>query len=173
MFLFQGYEGGDQREEALIENANNIGFPLMVKASAGGGGKGMRLVHEASDLAAHISTARSEALNAFGNDELILERALIAPRHIEIQIFADGCGNTLYLGERDCSIQRRHQKVIEIRRRLWMSNYANAWRGRRGCCKAVTWQLIATSNFTLEMNLQVEHPVTVSNGLDLVEWQLE
>ncbi|CAI4155276.1 Biotin carboxylase / Biotin carboxyl carrier protein [Alteromonas macleodii] len=181
-----GYEGGDQSEAALIENAKNIGFPLMVKASAGGGGKGMRLVHEASDLAAHISTARSEALNAFGNDELILERALIAPRHIEIQIFADGCGNTLYLGERDCSIQRRHQKVIEeapspfvdeqLRKRMGEAAVAAA----KACnyCGAGTVEFLVDSDkqfYFLEMNtrLQVEHPVTeLVTGLDLVEWQL-
>ncbi len=181
-----GYEGSDQSDEALIENAQNIGFPLMVKASAGGGGKGMRLVHEASDLAAHISTARSEALNAFGNDELILERALISPRHIEIQIFADDCGNTLYLGERDCSIQRRHQKVIEeapspfvdeqLRKRMGEAAVAAA----KACnyCGAGTVEFLVDSDkqfYFLEMNtrLQVEHPVTeLVTGLDLVEWQL-
>ena len=110
-----GYEGEDQSDATLIAKANEIGFPLMVKASAGGGGKGMRLIKEehSDDLAAQISMARSEAQSAFGSSELILERALIAPRHIEIQVFADQQGNTVYLGERDCSIQRRHQKVIE------------------------------------------------------------
>ncbi|MBT3135199.1 acetyl-CoA carboxylase biotin carboxylase subunit [Alteromonas sp. ALT199] len=181
-----GYEGSDQTDTTLIEKAKAIGFPLMVKASAGGGGKGMRLVHEADELAAQISTARSEALNAFGNDELILERALIAPRHIEIQIFADHNGNTVYLGERDCSVQRRHQKVIEeapspfvtdaLRKRMGEAAVAAA----KACqyCGAGTVEFLVDSDrqfYFLEMNtrLQVEHPVTeLVTGLDLVEWQL-
>ncbi|WP_334020863.1 acetyl/propionyl/methylcrotonyl-CoA carboxylase subunit alpha [Alteromonas sp. S015] len=181
-----GYEGSDQTNATLIEQANIIGFPLMVKASAGGGGKGMRLVHKAEELVAQISTARSEALNAFGCDELILERALIAPRHIEIQIFADHHGNTVYLGERDCSVQRRHQKVIEeapspfvdvaLRKRMGEAAVAAA----KACqyCGAGTVEFLVDSDkqfYFLEMNtrLQVEHPVTeLVTGLDLVEWQL-
>ncbi|MDY6884277.1 MAG: acetyl-CoA carboxylase biotin carboxylase subunit [Pseudomonadota bacterium] len=181
-----GYEGSDQTDITLIEKAKTIGFPLMVKASAGGGGKGMRLVHEADELAAQISTARSEALNAFGSDELILERALIAPRHIEIQIFADHHGNTIYLGERDCSVQRRHQKVIEeapspfvtdaLRKRMGEAAVAAA----KACqyCGAGTVEFLVDGDrqfYFLEMNtrLQVEHPVTeLVTGLDLVEWQL-
>ncbi len=108
-----GYEGDDQSDERLVSEAKRIGFPVMIKASAGGGGRGMRLVFEESELISQIKTARSEAKNAFGSGELILEKALIRPRHIEIQVFADKLGNGVYLGERDCSIQRRHQKVVE------------------------------------------------------------
>ncbi|WP_156506396.1 acetyl/propionyl/methylcrotonyl-CoA carboxylase subunit alpha, partial [Oleiphilus sp. HI0117] len=108
-----GYEGADQDIETLLKEAQTIGFPIMVKASAGGGGRGMRLVFEESELEAQIKTASSEAENAFGSGELILERAVIKPRHIEIQVFADKYGNAVYFGERDCSIQRRHQKVVE------------------------------------------------------------
>ena len=108
-----GYQDADQSDETLLTKAEAIGFPLMVKASAGGGGRGMRLVFEQSELAEAIRTARSEAESAFGSGELILERAVIEPRHIEIQVFADEHGNAVYLGERDCSIQRRHQKVVE------------------------------------------------------------
>ncbi|MEC8444364.1 MAG: biotin carboxylase N-terminal domain-containing protein, partial [Pseudomonadota bacterium] len=108
-----GYQDADQSDDTLLSKALEIGFPLMVKASAGGGGRGMRLVFEESELAEQIRTARSEAESAFGSGELILERAVIEPRHIEIQVFADEHGNAVYLGERDCSIQRRHQKVVE------------------------------------------------------------
>ncbi|MDX5300211.1 MAG: ATP-grasp domain-containing protein, partial [Gammaproteobacteria bacterium] len=108
-----GYQGADQSDERLYSEAQRIGTPLMIKASAGGGGRGMRLVHDLRDLSGELQRARSEALNAFGSDELILERAVIAPRHIEIQVFADKAGNTVYLGERDYSVQRRHQKVVE------------------------------------------------------------
>src|SRR3990167_9034689 len=108
-----GYEGAAQDDETLSREAGRIGYPLMIKASAGGGGRGMRLVHESSELLAQIRTARSEAQNAFGSGELILERAVIQPRHVEIQVFGDQHGNIVYLGERDCSVQRRHQKVVE------------------------------------------------------------
>ncbi len=108
-----GYQGNRQDDASLQEQAKCIGYPLMIKASAGGGGRGMRLVHDASQLLDALRTARSEAMNAFGSDELILERALIDPRHVEIQLFGDSHGQLIYLGERDCSIQRRHQKVIE------------------------------------------------------------
>jgi len=108
-----GYEGDQQEIEYLAEQAEKIGFPLMVKASAGGGGRGMRLVHQSADLLEALKTARSEAENAFGSGELIIEKAVIAPRHVEIQVFGDTHGNYVYLFERDCSIQRRHQKVVE------------------------------------------------------------
>ena len=108
-----GYEGAAQDDETLVREAERIGYPLMIKASAGGGGRGMRLVHQASELQEQIRTARSEAQNAFGSGELILERAVIRPRHVEIQVFGDQHGNIVYLGERDCSVQRRHQKVVE------------------------------------------------------------
>ena len=108
-----GYEGAEQQIEHLAQQAEKIGYPLMVKASAGGGGRGMRLVQQSSELLEALKTARSEAENAFGSGELILEKAVIAPRHVEIQIFGDMQGNHVYLFERDCSIQRRHQKVVE------------------------------------------------------------
>jgi geranyl-CoA carboxylase alpha subunit len=108
-----GYEGADQSDDVLKNSAIEIGMPVMLKASAGGGGRGMRLVTDANDLAELIKSARSEALNAFGSGELIIEKAVMQPRHIEIQVFADSFGNTVYLGERDCSVQRRHQKVVE------------------------------------------------------------
>jgi geranyl-CoA carboxylase alpha subunit len=181
-----GYQGADQDDSVLVAQANEIGFPIMVKASAGGGGRGMRLVFEAKDLLAQIKTARSEAENAFGSGELILERAVIEPRHIEIQVFADSHGNVVYLGERDCSIQRRHQKVVEeapspfvdeqLRQRMGKAAVDAAkschYRG------AGTVEFLVDSNkdfYFLEMNtrLQVEHPVTeLITGLDLVEWQL-
>ena len=181
-----GYEGSDQSDATLIAKAEEIGFPIMVKASAGGGGKGMRLVETIKDLPEQISTARSEARNAFGSDELILERALIAPRHIEIQIFADQFGHTLYLGERDCSIQRRHQKVIEeapspfvddaLRQRMGEAAVAAAKACNYSGAGTVEFLVDSDKHFYfLEMNtrLQVEHPVTeLVTGLDLVEWQL-
>ncbi|MFP6746625.1 MAG: biotin carboxylase N-terminal domain-containing protein, partial [Alphaproteobacteria bacterium] len=108
-----GYSGADQNDRVLLAEGEKIGFPMMVKAAAGGGGRGMRLVETAADLAAAISGARSEAENAFGSGELILEKAVAEARHVEFQIFADGHGHCLHLGERDCSIQRRHQKVVE------------------------------------------------------------
>ncbi len=181
-----GYQGADQDDAVLYEKALEVGFPLMVKASAGGGGRGMRLVFEEKELAEQIQTARSEAQGAFGSGELILERAVMEPRHIEIQVFADSHGNVVYLGERDCSIQRRHQKVVEeapspfvdqdLRERMGIAavNAAKScdYRG----AGTVEFLVDKDKNFYfLEMNtrLQVEHPVTeLITGLDLVEWQL-
>ena len=108
-----GYDDADQSEAAFIAAAANIGFPVMVKAAAGGGGRGMRLVGDAAGLPDALAAARSEAESAFGSGSLILEKAIVRPRHVEIQIFADRHGTTIHLGERDCSVQRRHQKVIE------------------------------------------------------------
>ena len=181
-----GYQGAEQSDQVLIEKAADVGFPIMVKASAGGGGRGMRLVTEQGELAAQIKTARSEALSAFGSGELILERAVLAPRHIEIQIFADSQGNTVYLGERDCSIQRRHQKVVEEAPSPFVDEGLRELMGQAAvsAAKACGYQGAGTVEFLvdsdknfyfLEMNtrLQVEHPVTeLITGLDLVEWQL-
>ena len=108
-----GYQGSAQDDSTLQREADAIGYPLMIKASAGGGGRGMRLVQHPEELLDNLHTARSEAKNAFGSGELILEQALIDPRHVEIQLFGDSHGHLIYLGERDCSIQRRHQKIIE------------------------------------------------------------
>ncbi len=181
-----GYEGADQSDETLLTAAGDIGFPLMVKAAAGGGGRGMRLVEDAAALPAALKSARSEALNAFGSDELILEKAIRRPRHVEVQVFADAQGNAIHLGERDCSVQRRHQKVIEeapcpvmteeLRQRM---GHAAVEAARSiGYLGAGTVEFLLGADgafYFLEMNtrLQVEHPVTeMITGLDLVALQI-
>lgn len=181
-----GYEGDRQDLEYLATQAEQIGFPIMVKASAGGGGRGMRLVQQSFELVEALHTARSEAENAFGSGELILEKAVIAPRHVEIQVFGDTHGNYVYLFERDCSIQRRHQKVVEeapcpvmtpeLRQQMGEAAVAAAKACAYVGAGTVEFLLDASGEFYfLEMNtrLQVEHPVTeLITGLDLVEWQL-
>ena len=182
-----GYQGSAQDDTTLQQQAERIGYPLMIKASAGGGGRGMRLVHHPKDLLNNLHTARSEAKNAFGSDELILEQALIDPRHVEIQLFGDSHGNLIYLGERDCSIQRRHQKVIEEAPCPVMTPALRQAMGEAAlkAGRAVNYVGAGTVEFLLdrhgqfyflEMNtrLQVEHPVTeLITGLDLVDWQLQ
>jgi geranyl-CoA carboxylase alpha subunit len=181
-----GYQGEHQDDATLLTKAKEVGLPLMIKASAGGGGRGMRLVDDELKLADELNAARSEAKNAFGCDEVILERAVIEPRHIEIQIFADQHGNVIHLGERDCSIQRRHQKVVEESPSPFVDPDLRARMGQAAvnAAKACDYVGAGTVEFLvdsdknfyfLEMNtrLQVEHPVTeMVTGLDLVELQL-
>lgn len=181
-----GYQGDDQSESRLLAEAEQIGFPVMIKATAGGGGRGMRLVHSAKEFPDLLRSAQSEAQNAFGDPEVILERAILEPRHIEIQIFADRHGNAIHLGERDCSVQRRHQKVIEEAPSPAVDGELRARMGATAVAavKAIRYEGAGTLEFLLdqqghfffmEMNtrLQVEHPVTEAiTGLDLVELQL-
>ena len=181
-----GYGGADQSDERLRQEAAHIGYPLMVKAAAGGGGKGMRLVTEAAHLDAALVSARHEALQAFGADELILERAILVPRHVEIQIVGDERGNIIHLGERECSIQRRHQKVLEETPSPALTAVLRQEMGETAvsAAKAVNYTNVGTVEFLLdetgdfyflEMNtrLQVEHPVTeMVTGIDLVAWQI-
>lgn len=183
--LVPGYHGQDQDDSLLAREADRIGYPVLVKASAGGGGKGMRVVRAASELAPAIAGARREAKAAFGDDSLLIEKYLDHPRHVEMQVFGDTHGNYVHLFERDCSLQRRHQKVIEeapapalpdaVRRKLGEAAVAAA--------RAVDYVGAGTVEFLyqdgefyfIEMNtrLQVEHPVTeMITGQDLVEWQL-
>ncbi|WP_418130361.1 acetyl-CoA carboxylase biotin carboxylase subunit [Variovorax sp. 375MFSha3.1] len=181
-----GYQGEDQSEKTLAAEAARIGWPVMIKATAGGGGRGMRLVTSAANFAEQLRSAQSEALNAFGDATVILERAIVAPRHVEVQVFADRHGNAIHLGERDCSVQRRHQKVVEEAPSPAVSQ---ALRERMGAtavtaAKAIAYEGAGTLEFLLdaegqywfmEMNtrLQVEHPVTEAvTGLDLVDLQL-
>ena len=184
--LVPGYHGDDQSPELLAAEAAKIGFPVLIKASAGGGGKGMRVVESAEKFADALAGAKREAKASFADDHVLVEKYLTRPRHIEIQVFADGQGNCLYLFERDCSIQRRHQKVIEEApapnidpaRRKQMGEAAVAAARAIGYQGAGTVEFIADQDgtfFFMEMNtrLQVEHPVTEAiTGQDLVEWQL-
>ena len=172
--------------DAILAEAKRIGFPLMLKAAAGGGGKGLRLVHKPEELEASVARARSEAMSAFSDDSLYIERAIVKPRHIEIQVLADGHGNAVHLFERECSIQRRHQKIIEespspfvtpeLRER--MGALAVALVKKVGYVNAGTLEFLVDENrepYFLEMNtrLQVEHPITeMVTGIDLVKMQI-
>jgi 3-methylcrotonyl-CoA carboxylase alpha subunit len=184
--LVPGYHGDDQSPALLAKEAADIGFPVLIKASAGGGGKGMRVVEAADKFDSALEGAKREAKASFADDHVLIEKYLTRPRHIEIQVFADGHGECVYLFERDCSIQRRHQKVIEEApapnmdpaRRKAMGEAAVAAAKAIGYVGAGTVEFIANQDGTfyfMEMNtrLQVEHPVTEAiTGQDLVEWQL-
>lgn len=180
-----GYAGDDQSDERFAAEAARIGTPLMVKAVAGGGGRGMRLVTDLAQLPAALAGARSEALGGFGCGDLLIERALMQPRHVEVQIFSDAHGGCIHLGERDCSVQRRHQKIIEespspavdaaLRERMGACAVALAQAAGYVGAGTVEFLLDGAEFFLMEMNtrLQVEHPVTEAlTGLDLVEWQI-
>ncbi|KAA0120852.1 biotin carboxylase N-terminal domain-containing protein [Mycolicibacterium sp. P9-22] len=175
-------------DDDLIAGAPEVGFPVLVKPSAGGGGKGMRVVHDAAELPAALTSARREAASAFGDDTLFLERFVLRPRHIEVQVLADGHGNIIHLGERECSLQRRHQKVIEEAPSPLLDVATRARIGEAACntarsvdyTGAGTVEFIVSADapdefFFMEMNtrLQVEHPVTeLVTGVDLVEQQV-
>ncbi|XP_029155144.1 methylcrotonoyl-CoA carboxylase subunit alpha, mitochondrial isoform X2 [Nylanderia fulva] len=185
--IIEGYHGEDQTNETLLTEAKKIGFPIMIKAVRGGGGKGMRICLKESDFIEALESARTESEKAFGDSAVLLEKYVAEPRHVEVQIFADKHGNGVYLFERDCSIQRRHQKVIEeapapgISQKLRQELGEAAVRAAKavGYVGAGTVEFIMDRNnhsfYFMEMNtrLQVEHPVTEAiTGLDLVEWQL-
>lgn len=184
--IVPGYHGSNQDADFLQSQADAIGYPVMIKAAAGGGGKGMRIVQARDRFQSDVESCRREAENSFGDDRLLIEKYVTRPRHIEIQVFADIHGNCVYLFERDCSVQRRHQKVIEEApapgltqdRRIAMGEAAVKVAQSVGYTGAGTVEFIVDQEgnfFFMEMNtrLQVEHPVTeLVTGLDLVEWQL-
>ena len=184
--LIPGYHGADQSDDCLAAQAGKVGFPLMLKAAAGGGGKGMRVVRSAAEFSDALAAARRESTSAFGDARMILERYLERPRHIEAQVFADRHGNTVHLFERDCSSQRRHQKIIEeapaanldpeLREQLLAAAVRAAEAVSYRGAGTVEFLVDGGAFYFLEMNtrLQVEHPVTeMITGLDLVEWQLQ
>ena len=185
--LVPGYHGAEQAPDFLRGEADRIGYPVLIKASAGGGGKGMRVVERGEDFAAALASCQREAASSFGDERVLIEKYLQRPRHIEIQVFGDAHGNVISLNERDCSAQRRHQKVVEEAPAPHMSAERRAAMGKAACdaARAVgyvgagTVEFIAEAGaenfYFMEMNtrLQVEHPVTeMITGLDLVEWQL-
>ncbi|WP_281078004.1 acetyl-CoA carboxylase biotin carboxylase subunit, partial [Variovorax paradoxus] len=188
--LVPGYHGHDQDPALLQREADRIGYPVLIKASAGGGGKGMRAVDKAADFEAALASCKREAINSFGDDAVLIEKYVQRPRHIEIQVFGDSHGNYVYLFERDCSVQRRHQKVLEEAPAPGMTEAMRQQMGEAAVAAARAVDYVGAGTvefiveqrdggemnfFFMEMNtrLQVEHPVTEAiTGLDLVEWQL-
>ncbi|MDH3535535.1 MAG: ATP-grasp domain-containing protein, partial [Gammaproteobacteria bacterium] len=184
--LVPGYHGDEQDDARLAQESKKVGYPQLIKASAGGGGKGMRVVAKQGEFKDALVSARREAGAAFGDERVLIERYLAAPRHVEMQVFADSQGNCVHLFERDCSIQRRHQKVLEEAPAPGLDDMLRAQMGAAAidCARAIGYVGAGTVEFLLdgdggfyfmEMNtrLQVEHPVTeMITGLDLVEWQL-
>ncbi|NKB76302.1 MAG: acetyl-CoA carboxylase biotin carboxylase subunit [Gammaproteobacteria bacterium] len=184
--VLPGYDNDNQDTQVLVQAAETVGYPLLIKAVSGGGGKGMRVVNQSDNLLISLAAVKRESQGAFGDDHVLLERYLPTARHIEIQIFADTHGNVVHLFERDCSMQRRHQKVIEEAPAPMMTNSLRLKMGQAAveCAKAISYEGAGTIEFLLapddqfyfmEMNtrLQVEHPVTeLITGQDLVEWQL-
>ncbi|MBK9634440.1 MAG: ATP-grasp domain-containing protein [Bacteroidetes bacterium] len=182
-----GYQGDDQSESTIKSKAIEIGFPVLLKASAGGGGKGMRIVRQESELDKAINEAKSEAINGFGDDTLLIEKYFDTSRHVEFQIFGDKHGNALHLFERECSIQRRYQKVVEESPSPFITQETRQKMGDAAvaACKAIEYDNAGTVEFIvapdqsfyfLEVNtrLQVEHPITEEvTGLDLVRLQIE
>ncbi|KIW16581.1 hypothetical protein PV08_03769 [Exophiala spinifera] len=182
-----GYHGSDQNPDTLAQEADKIGYPVLIKAVRGGGGKGMRIVKNAQEFSDMLESAKSEARNSFGNDEVLVEKYITTPRHIEVQVFADKHGNCVALGERDCSIQRRHQKILEESPAPDLDDVIrkDIWNKARAAALAVKYEGAGTVEFIfdndtgefyfMEMNtrLQVEHPVTeMVTGQDLVHWQI-
>ncbi len=190
--LVPGYHGAEQQAEFLQQQADHIGYPVLIKASAGGGGKGMRIVERSEDFAAALASCQREASASFGDDKVLVEKYLTRPRHVEIQVFADSHGQCVYLFERDCSVQRRHQKVLEEAPAPHLPAVMHQAMGEAACAaaRAVGYVGAGTVEFIvdvqangqpggfyfMEMNtrLQVEHPVTeMITGQDLVAWQLQ
>ncbi len=185
--LVPGYHGTDNSVEHLLTEAEKIGYPVMLKATQGGGGKGMRVVNSAAELPLAIDGAQREALSSFGDKQLLVEKCILQPRHVEVQVFADQHGNCVYLSDRDCSIQRRHQKVVEEAPAPGLSDELRQQMGEAAvqAAQAINYVGAGTVEFLLdsrgqfyfmEMNtrLQVEHPVTeLITGVDLVEWQFK
>ena len=183
--LVPGYHGDEQDAELLQREADQIGYPVLLKASAGGGGKGMRVVEKREDFAAALASCKREAASSFGNDRVLIEKYLTRPRHVEVQVFADKHGGAVYLFDRDCSVQRRHQKVLEEAPAPGLSDELRRAMGEAAVAAAravdyvgagtVEFIMTGQAFYFMEMNtrLQVEHPVTeMVTGQDLVEWQL-
>lgn len=186
--IIEGYHGEDQSNECLVKEAERIGYPIMIKAIRGGGGKGMRIAHSPSEFLEALDSARRESQKAFSDSNVLLEKFIEQPRHVEVQVFADTHGNAVHLFERDCSVQRRHQKIIEEAPAPGISEELRHELGAAAvrAAKAVGYVGAGTVEFILdrhshsfhfmEMNtrLQVEHPITeMITGVDLVEWQLK